>query len=112
MVIAENAKPTMKDLNRHVVKQYASYWYNTGIELELEVQILNDIKKEFPEQNEFCFRTMLNKWLESAPTWKTLELALTNARRIELGLDPIDGELVRSFLFTIKSLLQYSVTQV
>ena len=86
----------MRELNRYVVRQYTSDWYNVGIELELELHVLNDIKKEYPQQNEFCFRSMLDKWQEliPRPTWKALELALTNVKRMELGFDPIDGELM------------------
>ena len=90
----ENAIPTMKELNRFVVRKYATDWYEVGIELELQHKTLQAISKENHQQNEFCFRSMLDKWLELNPnaTWRTLEIALTNVKRLKLDLDPIDGK--------------------
>ena len=88
----------MRDLNRYVAKKYAADWKDVGIELGLEFDVLRIIETNNPQKAENCFQETLNKWLKSTPnaTWKTIEVALTNVRRQELGLDPVDdvyGEL-------------------
>ena len=39
-----------------------------------------------------CFRVTLDSWLGMDPdaSWSTLELAITNANREKLSLDPLD----------------------
>ena len=39
-----------------------------------------------------CLKEMLERWLETDPnpTWKALEVALTNVNRAKLGLSPVD----------------------
>ena len=83
----------MKDLNRYVTKKYATNWYDIGIELDLELDVLDIIKKDNPQDSISCFQKTLNKWLKlnnQSATWKMLEVALTNVDRTNLGLDPID----------------------
>ena len=83
----------MKDLNRYVVKKYATDWHDIGIELGLEISVLNNIKQDNPRQGITCFQRTLDKWLalnKEDATWKTLEIALTNVNRANSGLDPVD----------------------
>ena len=83
----------MKDLNRHVAKKYATDWYDIGIELGLEISVLDNIQLDNPQQSITCFRKTLDKWLvlnTDDATWRTLEVALTNVNRAKLGLDPVD----------------------
>ena len=82
----------MKELNRYVNK-YAADWKDIGIELGLELDVLDLIEKDRPQQSAACFQKTLGMWLKSSPdiTWKTLEVALTNVRRQQLGLDPVDN---------------------
>ena len=81
----------MKNLNRYVTK-YAKDWRNIGLELELELGVLDNIEANNQEV-EKCLQKMLDKWLRSNrnTTWKTLEVALTNVNRLQLELDPVDG---------------------
>ena len=80
----------MKNLNRYVTK-YAKDWRNIGLELELELGVLDNIEAN-NQQVEKCLQKMLDKWLRSNrnTTWKTLEVALTNVNRLQLELDPVD----------------------
>ncbi|XP_065883364.1 uncharacterized protein [Dysidea avara] len=89
--------PTMKDLNRYVTKKYAADWKDIGLELGLKLRMLNIIEKDHPQQSVACFQETLDNWLESSPnpTWKTLEVVLTNVARQHLDLDPVDD--VHSF---------------
>ena len=82
----------MRDLNRYVAKKYALEWEEIGLELGLELCVLKIIAKDNPQQSVACCRETLDKWLKSTPsaTWRTLEIALTNVRRLNLQLDPVD----------------------
>jgi len=82
----------MKDLNRYIIKKYAIDWYDIGIELGFKLRVLDVIKKDNPQQSVDCLRKVLDKWLEvtANPTWKILEVALTNVTRQQLSLDPVD----------------------
>ena len=81
----------MKDLNRFVTKKYAADWKDIGLELNLKLDILKNIQKN-NQKVEDRFEDVLDKWLKLAPkaTWRMLEAALTNVRRQQLGLDPVD----------------------
>ena len=84
----------MRDLNRYVTRKYASDWYDIGIELGLELNVLDIIERNHPQNSVTCFQKTLDKWLQlniDDATWKTLEVAFTNVNRAKLGLDPVDG---------------------
>ena len=82
----------MRDLNRYVAKEYATDWWDIGLELGLKLHLLKNIKKDNPQQCVMCFQETLDSWLQLNPkaTWKILEIALTNVRRQSLKLDPVD----------------------
>ena len=83
----------MKNLNRYVTRRYATDWYDIGIELGLDLDVLGIIKYDNPQQAVTCFQKTLHTWLKlntDDATWKTLEVALTNVNRAKLGLDPVD----------------------
>ena len=83
----------MRDLNRYVTKRnYATDWKDIGIELGLDLDLLEIIEKDNHDKSVACFQKTLDKWLKLTPnaTWKTLEVALTNVRRQQLCLDPVD----------------------
>ena len=83
----------MKDLNRHVTKKFATDWYDIGIELGLDLDVLDIIENDRPQKSVDCFQKTLDKWLKlntDDATWKALEVALTNVNRAKLGLNPVD----------------------
>ena len=83
----------MKDLNRYVTRKYATDWYDIGIELGLELDVLDIIEKDHFQKCVTCFQKTLDKWSKLSTddtTWKTLEVALTNVNRAKLGLNPVD----------------------
>ena len=91
--LTENERPTMRDLNRYVVRKYAADWYDIGIELGLELGVLDIIENDHHQRSVACFQKTLDKWLKlnsNDATWTTLEVALTNVNRAKLELDPID----------------------
>ena len=68
----------MKYLNRYVTTKYATDWYNIGIELEVDLCVLDNIKQNNLNQSEACFQKTLDKWLKlitDDATWGTLEVA-------------------------------------
>ena len=83
----------MKDLNRYVTRKYASDWFDIGIELGLDLGVLEIIENDHPQKSVNCFQKTLDKWSKlntDNATWKALEVALTNVNRANLGLDPVD----------------------
>ena len=88
---AENEKPTMKDINRYTMK-FADCWKGIALELELEPSVIKAIKNNHQHDCKACLQAVIEKWLmlNSNATWKTLEVALTNVNRLNLGLDPVD----------------------
>ena len=84
----------MKNLNRYVITKYATDWHNVGIELGVDLDVLNVIKQDNPQQSKACFQQSLQQWLQlntDNATWSALEVALTNVNRAKLGLDPVDS---------------------
>ena len=83
----------MKELNRYVVKKHAKEWHDIGLELGVDLHVLDIIEKENSHKCITCFQKTLDKWLRlntEVATWNNLELALTNVNRTNLGLDPVD----------------------
>ena len=94
--------------------EYAADWFDIGIELGLELDVLDDLKGTGPQQssglkqNNACLRKMLYEWLKSpvtpTATWKALEVAFTNVRRQKLGLDPVDDVYSKNLYFYVSRL--------
>ena len=92
VLLAEDDTPTMRDLNRYVVDNFAVDWKDIAIELGLSFDMIPAIERDNRYQTVACFQKTLHEWLirDSTATWSTLEIALTNVRRRQLGLDPVD----------------------
>ena len=83
----------MRDLNRYVIRKYATDWHDIGIELGLELGVLDIIESDHHQRSVASFQKTLDKWLmlnTDDATWRALEVALTNVNRAKLGLDPVD----------------------
>ena len=85
--------------------KYASEWEDIAIELGLDKQV-EIIKKDNRECID-CLRRTLQKWLDSTPsaTWKTLEIAITNAKRAQLSLDPVTDVYGENASYSVHGLL-------
>ena len=85
----------MIDLYRYVIKTHAPHWRAIGIELKLEINVLDIISRDNPLDCTACFERTLDKWLKSNPnaSWDALEVAITNVRRAELGLEPVNDDV-------------------
>lgn len=84
------SRPSMKDLNKHVIPSVATKWYDVGLELletkhEEELEIIetnnNDVKT--------CCRKMFSKWLKTdeLASWNKLIEALKSVELNKLASD-------------------------
>ena len=82
--------PGSKDLHRFLT-DYCKYWRDIGVQLGLKSSVLDLVASAHPMQDRECFRVTLEKWLQLnvGVTWSNLELAITNANRENLGLQPL-----------------------
>ena len=73
-------RPTLKDINNHIVPQWAPQWRQLGVELNLCDHVMNIIEHDHPNDSETCCSKMLTEWLDnnSAATWGDLNAAMDN----------------------------------
>ena len=88
-MITDDQKPKQKDLQRFIVR-YGKHWRSIGLELGLEECVLDEVTADDSGQSEW-FRRILVKWIELGVevTWRRLELAISNANRMSLSLEPL-----------------------
>ena len=81
----------MKDLNRYLTK-HCLYWKSIGLNLDLTIESLSLIESNENEKKKECFGSTLQTWLQQDlhATWSKLELAITNAKREQNNLDPLE----------------------
>jgi len=86
----DNQRPEPKNLQRFLT-DYCEHWRDIGLQLGLKSVVLNRVASAHPMQDRECFRVTLKKWsqLNVGVTWGNLELAITNANRESLGLEPL-----------------------
>ena len=86
----DDQRPESKDLYRFLT-DYCKHWRGTGLQLGLKTSVLDQVASAHPMQDRECFRATLEKWLQLnvGVTWSNLELAITNAIRMSLGLPPL-----------------------
>ena len=71
---------------------HCEHWNAIGLHLDLNQPVLNIIARDHPMNERERFRVTLDRWLvmDTDASWSTLELAITNANREKLSLDPLD----------------------
>ena len=86
-----DGRPIARDYQRFLIT-YCVQWKAIGLQLGLEPAALNVIEVDHRNQSKECLMLTLEKWLQmdAKATWSKLELAITNANRIELGIVPLD----------------------
>jgi len=87
---AGSQRPGSRDLQRFLT-DYCKFWKDIGLQLGLKSVVLDQVASAHPMQDRECFRVTLEKWLQLnvEVTWENLELAITNANRVNLGLQPL-----------------------
>ena len=70
-------RPTLKDLVCYAVPRVAPAWYDVGLQLDLEPDVLDEIEKEKTDQP----RRMFAKWLKgSSCSWQSVLNAVEKIR--------------------------------
>ena len=89
VVALDDQRPESKDLQRFLT-DYCKHWRATGLQLGLKSSVLDQVEADYHGLSE-RFRVTLEKWLQLnvGVTWSNLELAITNANRESLGLQPM-----------------------
>ena len=72
--ITVNTAPSLKELQKHIIPQYATDWKGIGNLLGVPDNALKIIEYDERNKAEPCCTAMLNKWLQLDPTasWKCL----------------------------------------
>ena len=85
-------RPEAKEYQKFLTA-YSLLWRPIGLNLGLKREVLNLIEAENRSQFRECLRQTLDRWLQLNPnaTWSTLELAITNAKRVDNDLNPLDA---------------------
>ena len=81
-------RPSLKQLYKEVIPQYAAHWREIGIMLGLENDLLNIIHADNPHSVEKRCGIMLVKWLQREPSasWKNLSDAIDEFEGNEVNL--------------------------
>ena len=79
-MIIESRRPTLRDVYRYVVPQYAHKWRLLGAELCFDQAELDIIFSNFRNDSEECCRNLLSRWLNknSDATWDQLLISIDN----------------------------------
>ena len=87
-----DGRPTAREYLKFLTT-YCVDWKAIGLQLGLGQAALNVIGADHRNQNRECLRLTLESWLQMDihATWSKLELAITNANRANLGIDPLDA---------------------
>ena len=105
------SRPSMKDLNKHVIPLVATKWYDLGLEL-LETKHereLDTIEKDSKvEGAKTCCRKMFSKWLETQSdnaSWDQLIQAVKNIELNNVASDieqlSLQGEYVTDMISVV-----------
>ena len=72
-----NDKPKYVELCE-LIPQHAAHWEDLGAHLGLEDYVINNIRRNHPNQCEDACREMFMKWLQvdPSPTWRKLDDAI------------------------------------
>ena len=75
-----NRRPTLRDVQRHVIPNYAHKWRHLGTQLEFSEAELEIIFSNFRNDSEKCCRDLVSRWLSKNPnaTWDQLLTAINN----------------------------------
>ena len=96
-------RPSLKDLDDHVVTNVASKWRDLGVQLLRPDQetILDIIEKDYPHDAASCCKRVLEKWLDKTTdaTWNELIRAL---RSPSVQLDHVASKLEQKMITECK----------
>ena len=92
-------RPSLRYLNRHVMKPVGSKWYKLGIDLleSGDVEELNKIRSQYPTDIDTCCIEMFQLWLNKQPTasWNQL---IDSLRQPGIDLNHLANEIEQMLL--------------
>jgi len=91
-----------KGLNE-IITKYSVMWRSIGLTLGLDTSVLDNIEADHHIQRK-CFEVTLTKWMNldrNNATWRVLELAITNANRADLSLEPLTESKIHTCVLTV-----------
>ena len=79
--------PTNKDLANEVIPKVCPMWREIGIQLNLDITILNEIEADCPGKVRKCCTRMFEEWLkqDTDASWITVINACTSVKHILLS---------------------------
>ena len=78
-----------------ILTDHCRLWRGVGLKLGLQASVLNNIEDDYSRIRK-RFEKTLDAWMGQYgdnATWGTLELAITNANRVDLGLKPLSESM-------------------
>ena len=77
---AGKEKPSIIDINNHVVPMWAPKWRQLGTELNIQEHLMNIIEHDHPDDCETCCSKMFTEWLDNSPAacWEDVTTAVDN----------------------------------
>ena len=110
----DDQRPKLQDFESFLT-DYSKYWRDTGLGLGLTSSVLDQVEADYHTQSE-RFRATLDKWLNVGVTWANLELAITNANRNNLGLQPLmtisKENIMCHYLTYVAAILAYYILSI
>jgi len=70
----EKSRPKLKDLYKHITPLYAAYWKDIGVYLDMEVEQLQIMQADHPNDSSKSCKVLWEKWLDcnADATWEKL----------------------------------------
>ena len=77
---AGKKRPSMIDINNHVVPNWAPKWKHLGAKLNIQQHLMDIIEHNHPNDCETCCSEMLSEWLDNNPgaCWEDIITAVDN----------------------------------
>ena len=92
MPLLDTIRPTLKDLVCYAVPRVAPKWYDVGLQLDLEPDVLDEIEKEKSDHA----RRMFAEWLKgSSCSWQSVLDAVESVRGAK-PMEDIQAAVVKS----------------
>jgi len=91
------------NIMNEIYTEYSVMWRLIGLQLGLKSSVLDIIEAEYIELRK-RFEVTLTKWMNLAgnnATWGILELAITNANRSDLSIEPLSESKICSCVLTV-----------
>ena len=72
--------PKLRDILNDIVPKWTPKWKQFGIQLGIDIHLLDTIEKDHSGDSEMCCITMFSKWLDKNPaaSWKDIFTAVDN----------------------------------